>query len=43
MEKCADCGNEFEKGQMRIYWKGKNRCEKCDKIFTENQNDKNKI
>ncbi len=36
-EYCADCGHKFENGQMRIYWKGKDRCEKCDRIFKEKE------
>ena len=30
-EYCEDCNHKFEKGQMRIFWEGKNRCEKCDR------------
>ena len=35
LEYCGDCGHQFEKGQIRIFWKGKHRCEKCDKVFNE--------
>ena len=27
---CQDCG---KKSNMLIYWKGKDRCEKCDREF----------
>ena len=36
-EYCGDCFHIFEKGQMRIYYKGEVRCEKCDRIFNEKQ------
>ncbi len=35
MMECDDCKKEIQ--GTHIYWKGKNRCWKCDELFAKSQ------